>query len=876
MKNIQIWVGTTWIKLPVSRQGCLPDGTDMRNFVTHELCEREWDAVRQHYILLRNHTAYDTNNNLLIMPRYALDKVVQCLEDIGYSVEFIEVEPYTPRQIDIRMKKSFEPRGNQQAMIDFLVSPDRSYKPMSANCGEGKALPDDTPIKIPGGWKRMGDIQVGDVVTAWDGTPTTVTGVFPQGPRDVFDVAFVDGRHILADRDHLWAVHTPDTYWHSVDGGPQGAIIMTTDQLFQRVKIPPQRGRGRDIRTYIPLVRSEQIADIDLPLDPYVLGVIIGDGSITNGRLMLATDRWIVDKVLSIVGPEKYTLRVDPPRRPDSPEYFVQVYFRYNGDDFENSIDGKLKALGLSGKRSWEKFIPDIYLEASHDQRLALIQGLMDTDGYISDPTTTRGRNGGVSKSGSPEFCTTSFMLARQFQRLIWSIGGMCTIREKTPVYTYRGERKIGRPAYIIRYRVRHLDETLTLPRKVERTAHENQYSQYLKLGVVRVEPIAGKMNCTCISVDHPDQLYVAGDYIVTHNTVVSIAACAQLGFPVLLVLGFLIDQWYKSLLQFTTLRKDDIYVVQGFDSLKDLWEMLNNGFEPKVVIFSTRTLAMYAIDRLDPYTTLPSYAEFQQKVGFGVLVHDETHLNFYTNTQIDIRSNIKHNIFLSATYQRSDYQGNRIFNMVFPRELLFGAQFVKKYTSVTVVGYRLGISQKVVPKFMVAKGYLHAKYENWLVAHHTFFESFMKNVLRVLINMYYTTKKKDGQKLLILCQTKKFVLEVVKYLKDMLTDKVTAYFSGDSKYGNSKLLNTAVIVSTIKSCSTGIDIKGLKTCINTVSFRSEPQAAQCMGRLRQIPGEETIYIDIWNKEIPSHYYHQKSRVNVYKTKALTFYQTDL
>lgn len=496
MKKIQIWVGTTWIKLPVSRQGCLPDGTDMRGFVTRELCEREWDAVRQHYILLRNHTAYDLNNNLLIMPRYALDKVVQCLEDIGYSVEFVEVEPYTPRQIDIRMKKGFEPRDNQPALINFLTDLDRGYKPVAAATGTGK--------------------------------------------------------------------------------------------------------------TY-------------------------------------------------------------------------------------------------------------------------------------------------------------------------------CAIR-----------------------------------------------------------------------------------------------AMSGLGHPALIVLGFLIDQWYKSLLQFTTLRKDDIYVVQGFDSLKDLWEMLNNGFEPKVVIFSTRTLAMYAIDQLDPYTTLPSYAEFQQKVGFGVLVHDETHLNFYTNTQIDIRSNIKHNIFLSATYQRSDYQGNRIFNMVFPRELLFGAQFVKKYTSVTVVGYRLGISQKVVPKFMVAKGYLHAKYENWLVAHHTFFESFMRGVLRVLINMYYTTKKKDGQKLLILCQTKKFVLEVVKYLKDMLTDKVTAYFSGDSKYGNAKLLNTAVIVSTIKSCSTGIDIKGLKTCINTVSFRSEPQAAQCMGRLRQIPGEETIYIDIWNKEIPSHYYHQKSRVNVYKTKALTFYQTDL
>ena len=81
------------------------------------------------------------------------------------------------------------------------------------------------------------------------------------------------------------------------------------------------------------------------------------------------------------------------------------------------------------------------------------------------------------------------------------------------------------------------------------------------------------------------------------------------------------------------------------------------------------------------------------------------------------------------------------------------------------------------------------------------------------------------------------------------------------------------MIVSTIKSCGTGRDIKGLKTCINTVSFGSEPLAAQVMGRLRQIPGEETIFVDMWNDEIPQHRYHITSRIEVYKNKAAKLYE---
>ena len=104
---------------------------------------------------------------------------------------------------------------------------------------------------------------------------------------------------------------------------------------------------------------------------------------------------------------------------------------------------------------------------------------------------------------------------------------------------------------------------------------------------------------------------------------------------------------------------------------------------------------------------------------------------------------------------------------------------------------------------------------------------------------------------------------------KDFNTCKSELYFSSDKKANREDIFNSDIIISTIKSSSTGLDIKGLKTAINTVSFSSSPQAAQVMGRLRQIPDEETIFVDIWNPEVKSQMFHMRNRLDVYRNKAL-------
>ena len=187
----------------------------------------------------------------------------------------------------------------------------------------------------------------------------------------------------------------------------------------------------------------------------------------------------------------------------------------------------------------------------------------------------------------------------------------------------------------------------------------------------------------------------------------------------------------------------------------------------------------------------------------------------------------------------------------------------------VYVASYALGIPINQRSRFRTFKGYLHAKYERFLLCNESLSQRFATEILRLIIDQYFISVRKPGQKLLILCQTKNFVLHLVQLLGEVYPSlKPVAYFSGNSTYGKARRLEQPVIVSTIKSCSTGIDIKGLKTCINTVSFASEPQAIQCFGRLRQIPGEDTLYIDLYNREISSHCSHVGNRITVYTDRA--------
>lgn len=446
--------------------------------------------------------------------------------------------------------------------------------------------------------------------------------------------------------------------------------------------------------------------------------------------------------------------------------------------------------------------------------------------------------------------------IAIDVRYMLWALGATAWIEEKI---NYNPIDKNSSTYYEVYFRINN-----DVFWEANNPVYEN------RLRIVDIVPLPEPQNCTCIYVNSDDHLYVTKNFIVTHNTFISISAATILQHPTLIILGRLIEQWYDNILEYTDVTKDDIYVVKGFPTLSNLWKMVDNGFRPKFIIFSTRTLYQYAVEPKEAYCTLPNYKKLQEKLGIGVLIHDETHLDFYANTCIDMCSNIKHNIFLSATYMRSDFYGRKIFDLVFPPTLRFGDQFTTKYTIAHIGRYHLDIPYYEHRRFRVVKGYLHSLYEKYLLTHKTYLRYFKQSVIKPLVEKFYLEKKKDGQRLLIICQTKEFTIELTNYLiENSCKLSISAYFSGDSTYGNQSILTSDIIVSTIKSSATGIDIKNLKTCINTVSYKSEPQTAQSFGRLRKLPNEVTIYVDIFNWEIESQKYHIGYRRSVYKQKAL-------
>jgi hypothetical protein len=368
----------------------------------------------------------------------------------------------------------------------------------------GKAQPLTAKIKTFDGWKSMGDIQVGDSLASIDGLPSFVAGVFPQGVRPVYKVTFSDGRSTEVSDEHLWQIHSSSSFdrkW-----GKEGKVVTTT-----QLKVMFEDALERDYeipRLYIPTISGIFGNDAELPIDPYMLGALIGDANLTrqSGVRFSSPDDAIVNRLNATVASEGDGYRL---KRVSEFDYHISrpkkgAERNSSGNMTPNIFQTKLERLGLMGKKSESKFIPPQYMAASKNQRLELLRGLIDTDGTV-------GKNRSVSYS------TSSKQLALDVQKLVRSLGGISKIGIKEPIYTYKGEKRIGQTNYIVHIRHTHSEEFLTLPKKRDRLLDRSTTRQK-HLRVVSVEYVRDDV-VQCIAVTHPSKLYVTDDYIVTHNT---------------------------------------------------------------------------------------------------------------------------------------------------------------------------------------------------------------------------------------------------------------------------------------------------------------------------------------------------------------------
>lgn len=401
---------------------------------------------------------------------------------------------FTPKPYQMEYFENYSYRLDQYGLKGDLIA---------AAAGTGKAQSLDSLIKVPGGWKRMGDMQVGDVVTAWDGTQTNVTGVYPQPKKQTFMVHMKDGRSVEVCEEHLWRVYCYD--WTRAGDGWK---IINTRELFAYMQMPAYKNR-----MYIQLCKSEDSPDQVLPITPYNLGALLGDGGISSNCVTLTSGDPQLWEEFSKGLPEDLRLI----SRDNITMGVISDTTRFN------RYIRELKELGLMGTTSESKFIPEIYKNGSTEQRWALLQGLMDTDGTVDT-------NSNLSYSSS------SYKLATDVQYLVRSLGGIAKLTPKETTFTHNGEKRNGLTSYRVAIRLPKPSMTFRLNRKLERCNDEGQYvGDVLKLKIKHVN-LSDRVETQCISVDHPDHLYVTNDFIVTHNTYITAAIAEMLSADLVVV----------------------------------------------------------------------------------------------------------------------------------------------------------------------------------------------------------------------------------------------------------------------------------------------------------------------------------------------------
>jgi hypothetical protein len=356
--------------------------------------------------------------------------------------------------------------------------------------GSGKALHPDTPVLASDGWRPIKDIKVGDRVWSPDGAClSTVRAKRWQLPEPLWRVRFADGREVLVHSEHEWLTHHK-----KITRGEE-----RPDNLLWRVETTREIGRRlasvKDLMQYVPLTEPLEFPHVDTPIPPYTLGVMIGDGNMSGAGYarVCNPDYEIIDELKKESEPYGYIITQVAGNDSECPNWSVR------------GMGHALADAGLAHKRSWEKFVPDIYKRGSVDQRWSILQGLMDTDGHVGD-------------GGGANYSTTSMQLAVDVQELVWSLGGIAKLAERQTYFTSKGVRKSGRKSWRVSIRMRDPDKLFRLSRKRDRQKR-GQYSDTLKLRIVSVEREREPQASVCISLDSADGLFLADNYVVTHNS---------------------------------------------------------------------------------------------------------------------------------------------------------------------------------------------------------------------------------------------------------------------------------------------------------------------------------------------------------------------
>lgn len=368
--------------------------------------------------------------------------------------------------------------------LDYILGgiKEVDFTTVIAPTNTGKAHPLYTPVVTPIGITTIGQLTLGDEVIGGDGKAYAVNGIYPQGIIDVYELTFSDGTTSRCSKEHLWkfrAKNCKNKEWR----------VETLEQLMKR---PLKNGKSWNLS--IPVCKPVEFVKpfgilVDL-IDPYALGLLIGDGGFTTEQVTFSNpEEDLVARLREILKDEIVVS--------ERKNGIQSTLIKADSSQYLNPLISSLKRLKLWGKYSHEKCIPLPYLRATVEERKKLLLGLMDTDGHVTE-------------KGQYLFSTSSLELRDDFMELCRSLGYRCT---------FSVDSRSDRPNYIVHISTddvivsseKHLERLCAAP--VPRKKHH-----YDELKIVDIRYV-GKEECQCISVNSEEHTYLCNNYIVTHNT---------------------------------------------------------------------------------------------------------------------------------------------------------------------------------------------------------------------------------------------------------------------------------------------------------------------------------------------------------------------
>lgn len=343
-----------------------------------------------------------------------------------------------------------------------------------------KALKYGSLVYTENGPLKIEDIKVGQKILHPLKGLTSVTHVWDHKNIDIYRIYFRDGDFVDCCEDHLW--HVEKAY------GNRKQYLKTTKELLTDIYI----GNKNGYKWNIPLPQLVQFADQHVDIDPYALGVLLGDGSVANNTCVYHTADEEIHSYMTQYA-QKLNLSIKIDRKPSSKCNSYRI----------NGMQDLLRKTGIFGHNCYSKFIPKNYIYNSVEVRLAVLAGLLDTDGDCTIDSR--------SKESRTRFASVSLQLCKDVKEIVQSLGGLCSInktttKSKNKIFnSYRCEIRL--PEGINPFRLKRKAEKFT-SRKIGK----------LKRTIIKIDKLE-KNNARCLTLQENDGLFMTDNYVITHNT---------------------------------------------------------------------------------------------------------------------------------------------------------------------------------------------------------------------------------------------------------------------------------------------------------------------------------------------------------------------